>query len=93
MDKGNYRHFMAKEIHEQPEVISHTLANYLDMVSARVNFPDLGIDLAKISRVTISACGTAYYAGLVAKYWIERFAAWRSTSMSPPRCATRDAAP
>ena len=56
------------------EVISHTLANYLDMVSARVNFPDLGIDLAKISRVTISACGTAYYAGLVAKYWIERFA-------------------
>jgi glutamine---fructose-6-phosphate transaminase (isomerizing) len=74
VDKGNYRHFMAKEIHEQPEVISHTLANYLDMVSARVNFPDLGIDLAKISRVTISACGTAYYAGLVAKYWIERFA-------------------
>jgi glucosamine--fructose-6-phosphate aminotransferase (isomerizing) len=74
VDKGNYRHFMAKEIHEQPEVISHTLTNYLDMASARVNFPDLGIDLAKISRVTISACGTAYYAGLVAKYWIERFA-------------------
>lgn len=74
VDKGNYRHFMAKEIHEQPEVISHTLANYLDMASGRVNFPDLGIDLAQISRVTISACGTAYYAGLVAKYWIERFA-------------------
>jgi glucosamine--fructose-6-phosphate aminotransferase (isomerizing) len=74
VDRGNYRHFMAKEIHEQPEVISHTLANYLDMVSARVAFPDLGVDLAKISRVTISACGTAYYAGLVAKYWIERFA-------------------
>ena len=74
VDKGNYRHFMAKEIHEQPEVISHTLANYLDMATARVNFPDLGVDLAKISRVTISACGTAYYAGLVAKYWIERYA-------------------
>jgi glucosamine--fructose-6-phosphate aminotransferase (isomerizing) len=74
VDKGNYRHFMAKEIHEQPEVISHTLANYLDMASARVNFPDLGVDFANISRVTISACGTAYYAGLVAKYWIERFA-------------------
>jgi glucosamine--fructose-6-phosphate aminotransferase (isomerizing) len=74
VDRGNYRHFMAKEIHEQPEVISHTLANYIDMVSARVAFPDLGVDLAKISRVTISACGTAYYAGLVAKYWIERFA-------------------
>ncbi len=74
IDKGNYRHFMAKEIHEQPEVISHTLANYLDMTEARVRFPDLGVDLSKISRVTISACGTAYYAGLVAKYWIERFA-------------------
>ncbi|MFA5958426.1 glutamine--fructose-6-phosphate transaminase (isomerizing) [Hyphomicrobium sp.] len=74
IDKGNYRHFMAKEIHEQPEVISHTLANYLDMTTARVRFPDLGVDLSKISRITISACGTAYYAGLVAKYWIEKFA-------------------
>lgn len=74
VDKGNHRHFMAKEIHEQPEVISHTLANYLDMAEGRVSFPDLGVDLASITRVTISACGTAYYAGLVGKYWIERFA-------------------
>ncbi len=74
VDKGNHRHFMAKEIHEQPDVISHTLSNYLDMANARVNFPDLGVDLSKISRVTISACGTAYYAGLVGKYWIERYA-------------------
>jgi glucosamine--fructose-6-phosphate aminotransferase (isomerizing) len=74
VDKGNHRHFMAKEIHEQPDVISHTLANYLDMASATVDFPDLGIDLAKVSRVTISACGTAYYAGLVGKYWLERYA-------------------
>ena len=74
VDKGNHRHFMAKEIHEQPEVISHTLANYIDMGAGKVRFPDLGVDLAKISRVTISACGTAYYAGLVAKYWIERTA-------------------
>jgi glucosamine--fructose-6-phosphate aminotransferase (isomerizing) len=74
VDKGNHRHFMAKEIHEQPDVISHTLSNYLDMANAKVNFPDLGIDLTKISRVTISACGTAYYAGLVGKYWIERYA-------------------
>ena len=73
VDKGNHRHFMAKEIHEQPEVISHTLANYLDMANGRVIVPDLGVDLAKISRVTISACGTAYYAGLVGKYWIERY--------------------
>ncbi len=74
VDKGNHRHFMAKEIHEQPDVISHTLSNYLDMANGKVNFPDLGIDLTKISRVTISACGTAYYAGLVGKYWIERYA-------------------
>jgi glucosamine--fructose-6-phosphate aminotransferase (isomerizing) len=74
VDKGNHRHFMAKEIHEQPEVISHTLANYLDMAAGTVKFPDLGLDLTSISRVTISACGTAYYAGLVAKYWIERYA-------------------
>ncbi len=74
VDKGNHRHFMAKEIHEQPEVISHTLANYIDMAAGRVNFPDLGIALDSIDRVTISACGTAYYAGLVAKYWIERIA-------------------
>ncbi len=74
VDKGNHRHFMAKEIHEQPEVISHTLANYLDMGEGRIAMPDLGIDLASVSRVTISACGTAYYAGLVAKYWIERVA-------------------
>ncbi len=74
VDKGNHRHFMLKEIHEQAEVISHTLANYIDMASGQVRFPDLGIDLAKISRITISACGTAYYAGLVAKYWLERYA-------------------
>ena len=74
VDKGNHRHFMAKEIHEQPDVISHTLANYLDMGSATVNFPDIGTDLSKVERVTISACGTAFYAGLVGKYWIERFA-------------------
>ncbi len=74
IDKGNHRHFMSKENHEQPDVISHTLANYVDMAAGTVNFPDIGIDLAKVSRVTIAACGTAYYAGLVAKYWIERYA-------------------
>ena len=74
VDKGGYRHFMLKEIHEQPEVIGHTLANYLDLANGTVAFPDLGVDLAKLSRVTISACGTAYYAGLVGKYWLERYA-------------------
>jgi glucosamine--fructose-6-phosphate aminotransferase (isomerizing) len=74
VDKGNHRHFMAKEIHEQPEVISHTLSNYIDMSAGTVLPLPLGIDPQKLSRVTISACGTAYYAGLVGKYWIERFA-------------------
>ncbi|MEO8421812.1 MAG: glutamine--fructose-6-phosphate transaminase (isomerizing) [Hyphomicrobium sp.] len=74
VDKGNHRHFMAKEIHEQPEVISHTLANYIDMAEATVNIPNLGVDAATLPRVTMSACGTAYYAGLVGKYWIERYA-------------------
>ena len=74
VDKGNHAHFMLKEIHEQPEVISHTLSNYLDMSAGVVRFPDIGIDLADVSRVTISACGTAYYAGMIAKYWFERYA-------------------
>ncbi|MGH6815290.1 MAG: glutamine--fructose-6-phosphate transaminase (isomerizing) [Hyphomicrobiaceae bacterium] len=74
VDKGNRRHFMLKEIHEQPEAIGHTLAHYLDMAEGCVRLPDLGVDPAAISRITISACGTAYYAGLVAKYWFERHA-------------------
>jgi glutamine---fructose-6-phosphate transaminase (isomerizing) len=74
VDKGNHRHFMAKEIHEQPEVISHTLSGYIDMSAGTVHVPDLGIDVSALQRVTLSACGTAYYAGLVGKYWIERYA-------------------
>jgi glucosamine--fructose-6-phosphate aminotransferase (isomerizing) len=75
VDKGNYRHFMAKEIHEQPEVVSHTLARYLDMANERVRLPaELPFDFRALERVSISACGTAYYAGMVAKYWFERFA-------------------
>ena len=74
IDKGNYRHFMAKEIHEQPEVIGHTLAHYLDMANERIELPNLPFDPAALKRLSISACGTAYYAGLVAKYWFERYA-------------------
>jgi glucosamine--fructose-6-phosphate aminotransferase (isomerizing) len=75
VDKGNHRHFMAKEIHEQPEVVGHTLAHCLDMVAERVVLPiELPFDWRKLDRVAVSACGTAYYAGLVAKYWFERFA-------------------
>jgi glucosamine--fructose-6-phosphate aminotransferase (isomerizing) len=75
VDKGNYKHFMAKEIHEQPEVVGHTLAHYIDMVTETVHLPEnLPFDWSKIKRLSISACGTAFYAGLVAKYWFERFA-------------------
>ena len=75
VDKGNHKHFMAKEIHEQPEVVGHTLAHYIDMVHERVALPgEMPFDWAKLKRLAISACGTAYYAGLVAKYWFERFA-------------------
>jgi glucosamine--fructose-6-phosphate aminotransferase (isomerizing) len=75
VDKGNHRHFMAKEIFEQPEVVGHTLAHYLDMASERVKLPmPLPFDFRSLDRISISACGTAYYAGLVGKYWFERFA-------------------
>jgi glutamine---fructose-6-phosphate transaminase (isomerizing) len=75
IDKGNHRHFMAKEIHEQPEVVGHTLANYIDMAAERVALPmGLPFDFKKLDRICIAACGTAYYAGMVAKYWFERFA-------------------
>lgn len=75
VDKANYRHFMAKEIHEQPEVVGHTLARYVDMASERVSLPvKLPFDFNDIRRINITACGTASYAGFVAKYWFERFA-------------------
>jgi glucosamine--fructose-6-phosphate aminotransferase (isomerizing) len=75
VDKGNHKHFMAKEIHEQPEVVGHTLAHFLDMTNECVRLPvDLPFDFRAIKRISISACGTAYYAGLVGKYWFERLA-------------------
>lgn len=74
VDKGNHRHFMAKEIYEQPEVVGHTLSAYLDMVDGRVRLPAMPFDFSTIERVTIAACGTAYLAGLTAKYWFERYA-------------------
>jgi glutamine---fructose-6-phosphate transaminase (isomerizing) len=73
VDKANYRHFMAKEIHEQPEVAGHTLARYVDMATERVALPlKLPFDFKDIQRISITACGTASYAGLIAKYWFER---------------------
>ncbi|MGD9769638.1 MAG: glutamine--fructose-6-phosphate transaminase (isomerizing) [Pseudolabrys sp.] len=75
IDKGNHKHFMAKEIHEQPEVVGHTLAHYIDMAEEKIDLPHaLPFDFKNLERVSLSACGTAYYAGLVGKYWFERFA-------------------
>jgi glucosamine--fructose-6-phosphate aminotransferase (isomerizing) len=75
VDKANYRHFMAKEIHEQPEVVGHTLARYVDMATERVALPTgLPFDIKDIQRISITACGTASYAGTIAKYWFERLA-------------------
>ena len=74
VDKGNRRHFMEKEIHEQPEVISHTLAHYLDFAGGVSRQLDLPFDFAKLDRIAISACGTAYLSGLIGKYWFERLA-------------------
>ncbi len=75
VDKGNHRHFMAKEIAEQPEVVGHTLAEYVDFAERAVRLPEkLSFDFKTLDRLTITACGTASYAGLTAKYWFERLA-------------------
>jgi len=76
VDKAGHAHFMAKEIHEQPEVVGHTLAHYLDPAGPVVRHMGVGLRdaLVKASRLTISACGTSYYAGLVGKYWFEKLA-------------------
>ncbi len=74
IEKGNYRHFMQKEIFEQPTVVAQTLRSYIRQVDQSVALPQFDFDLSSISRVTIVACGTSYYAGMVAKYWLEQFA-------------------
>ena len=74
VDKGNHAHFMRKEIFEQPIVVAQTLQSYVRPFEGEVALPDFGFDLGSIERVTIVACGTSYYAGMVAKYWFERFA-------------------
>ncbi|MFN4206790.1 MAG: glutamine--fructose-6-phosphate transaminase (isomerizing) [Agrobacterium albertimagni] len=74
IDKGNHRHFMEKEIYEQPEVISHALSHYVDFAEHTVRDMAAEIDFANLRGLAISACGTAYLAGLVGKYWFERYA-------------------
>ncbi|MCH2496057.1 MAG: glutamine--fructose-6-phosphate transaminase (isomerizing) [Pseudomonadota bacterium] len=74
VEKGNYRHFMQKEIFEQPTVVAQTLGSYLRQSDNSVALPQFDFDISRIKRITIVACGTSYYAGMVAKYWFEQFA-------------------
>jgi glucosamine--fructose-6-phosphate aminotransferase (isomerizing) len=74
VEKGNYRHFMLKEIFEQPTVVAQTLSSYLRQADNSIALPQFDFDISTIRRVTIVACGTSYYAGMVAKYWFEQFA-------------------
>ncbi len=74
IEMGQYRHFMLKEIYEQPTVVAQTLSSYLRPLEGTVALPDMDFDLTQIRRVTIVACGTSFYAGMVAKYWFEQFA-------------------
>ncbi|NDW05156.1 glutamine--fructose-6-phosphate transaminase (isomerizing) [Jiella pacifica] len=75
VDKGNHRHFMQKEIYEQPEVLSHTLGAFVDMTTGRTRLPkDQAIDFSKVRRIALSACGTGFYAALVGRYYFERYA-------------------
>ena len=74
IDKGNHAHFMRKEIFEQPIVVAQTLQSYVRPFEGEVALPAFDFDLGSVERITIVACGTSYYAGLVAKYWFERFA-------------------
>ena len=74
IEKGEFRHFMQKEIFEQPTVVAQTLRSYLRRIDQTVALPQIDFDLSSISRVTIVACGTSFYAGMVAKYWFEQFA-------------------
>ena len=73
VDKAGYKHFMAKEIAEQPTVLGYTLSHYVSP-EGEINLPDPGIDFTKIERLTMVACGTAYYACMTAKYWFEQIA-------------------
>ncbi|MBO0664451.1 glutamine--fructose-6-phosphate transaminase (isomerizing) [Jiella sp. MQZ9-1] len=75
VDKGNYRHFMQKEIYEQPEVLSHTLSSFIDMTSGATRLPKgQAIDFSTVRRIALAACGTGFYAALVGRYYFERYA-------------------
>lgn len=73
-EKGNFRHFMAKEIHEQPEVLAHTISHYVDAATGDLRSETMPVDFSTVRRISITACGTAFYAGLVARHFFETLA-------------------
>ncbi len=73
-DKGNYRHYMLKEIHEQPEIVNQVLGKYIYQPDKKINLPELSFNPKDISHIVLCGCGTAYYAALIAKYWLEKYA-------------------
>ncbi len=77
--KGNFNHFMQKEIYEQPHVIGDSLSRFLDPIKKKINIPNLKIDFKKISQINLVACGTSYYACQIASYWFEKYSGIRST--------------
>jgi glutamine---fructose-6-phosphate transaminase (isomerizing) len=74
VEKGNYRHYMQKEIHEEPDACARTIGHYVDPLEERVALPDTGFDFAAIDQLWIVGCGTAYLAGRVGEYWFEQIA-------------------
>ncbi len=72
--KGNFSHFMQKEIYEQPSVIGDSLSRFIDPLNKKIDIPNLEIDWSKIKRINLVACGTSYYACLTATYWIQKYA-------------------
>jgi glucosamine--fructose-6-phosphate aminotransferase (isomerizing) len=74
VEKGNYRHYMQKEIHEEPDAAARTIGYYVDPLEERVTLPDFGVDFAQIDQLWIIGCGTAYLAGRVGEYWFEQVA-------------------
>ena len=74
VEKGNYRHYMQKEIHEEPDAAARTIGYYVDPLEERVTLPDVGVDFAQIDQLWIIGCGTAYLAGRVGEYWFEQVA-------------------
>ena len=71
--KGNFPHYMLKEIFEQPNVLSNTINSYYNQETSQVNFPNIDIDFRSITKITLVACGSSYYAAMLAKYWLEKF--------------------